>query len=47
MYHVRFFNYHDTLSIGTGCPQGHYLGKNNKQFEFSSIKIKRRFINPL
>lgn len=37
---VTFRNFHDTLSLGTGKPGGHYEGSGTDQFIFELIDVR-------
>lgn len=39
---VRFYNFHSTVSIGCGNPNGHYQGEGRPQFNIKSILIRIR-----
>jgi len=44
---VTFQNHHETLSIGTGKPGGHYTGTGADQYIFKSIEVELLPLNPV
>lgn len=44
---VTFRNDHETLSIGTGKPRGHYAGSGAEQYVFRSIRVELLPLNPV